>query len=159
MAIRHAMISGATDQNGKCSFAFKIPGTFPGFATGFSSSASSWSGRQIISVHCWFGSGANGDYVTNICIKDLDSILQNESMPNLNVAFPNYPLLQSREDLQLDASNQGLFLMPGDKTELMVLGVKNIVNIPSGMYLCADFIAVSNRSDTIFCSVYWDDLA
>lgn len=147
---KYGRASANTNQAGLVELAIKIPGEFAGLQSG----SPAFSGRIFFQGELWFGTGSQGDYVLAFTVEDRDGVIP---VP-MQAAFPNYPIIASRQDGALSSENQGLFLAPNMRMQL-VPAREGSVAVPSGLYVCITAQkAGEDLEDTLYANFGWDDL-
>lgn len=146
-----AFITATTDVNGLAQIQFKVPGTFTS-ANGLITPPPD--GRYLKKLEIWTESGANGDKLSNISIKDIDSVIPAQ----LQSLFPNYPVIQYLYDTDVDASNGGIKIPPSQIISIDPFdpALHGIQFIPAGLYICADFTAAGlSIGKVININLFW----
>lgn len=127
-----------TGEDGTADIVVKIPGTFNGM------NASTSDGRFFSSALIWAEDPVNGDKITDICVKDLDGVI----IEAARVAFPDYPIVGYSIDPEIDYEAEGnesihpsLWLNGSRPIEIGPANMDMPKFIPSGLYICAKFVA------------------
>lgn len=136
-------VNAETGSDGTVVIQIKIPGTFNGI------DPSSSNGRFFSSALIWTNQPTDNDQIVNLAVKDLDGVIP----PAATGQFPYYPVLGYSIDPEMSYSGpiqNSILLVRNQPTQIGPSDPDLPRFFPSGMYLCATFVAGDAASGRFF---------